>query len=101
MRFCIRALFPLILGSRTVHAALDCDWAAVNAILPQNVSLSFVTAIPENGTFTVPREDTGWPTDPINLPSLCAIGAMVLGETANASFGFGLFLPSQWNGRTL
>ncbi|KAI2905816.1 hypothetical protein CBS63078_5270 [Aspergillus niger] len=89
------------MGSRTVHAVLDCDWVAVNAILPQNVSLSFVTAIPENGTFTVPREDTGWPTDPINLPSLCAIGAMVLGETANSSFGFGLFLPTKWNGRTL
>ncbi|PYI35230.1 tannase and feruloyl esterase [Aspergillus indologenus CBS 114.80] len=97
----LRALLPLLLGSGTVHATLECTWDAINALLPPNVSLSFVTAIPENGTFTVPRGDTGWPTDPINLPSLCAIGATVVGETANASFGFGLFLPSQWNSRTL
>ncbi|RAK78174.1 tannase and feruloyl esterase [Aspergillus fijiensis CBS 313.89] len=97
----LRALLPLLLSSGTAHATLDCDWDAVNSLLPPNVSLSFVTAIPENGTFTVPRGDTGWPTDPINLPSLCAIGATVLGDTANASFGLGLFLPSQWNGRTL
>lgn len=97
----LRALLPLLLGSGTAHATLDCDWDAVSSLLPPNVSLSFVTAIPENGTFTVPRGDTGWPTDPINLPNLCAIGATVLGDTANASFGLGLFLPSQWNGRTL
>ncbi|RAH42152.1 tannase and feruloyl esterase [Aspergillus brunneoviolaceus CBS 621.78] len=97
----LRALLPLLLSSGTAHATLDCDWDAVNSLLPPNVSLSFVTAMPEDGTFTVPRGDTGWPTDPIDLPNLCAIGATVLGDTANAGFGLGLFLPSQWNGRTL
>ncbi|KAJ5108253.1 tannase and feruloyl esterase [Penicillium angulare] len=44
---------------------------------------------------------TGWPVDPINLPELCAIAVMVPGKNSNASFGFGMFLPTEWNGRTL
>ncbi|PYH90335.1 tannase and feruloyl esterase [Aspergillus ellipticus CBS 707.79] len=89
------------LAAASVRAVFDCTWDAVSSILPSSVSLSFVQTIPENGTFEVPAGDTGWPTNPINLPELCAIGAMVPGENENSTFGFGLFLPSQWNGRTL
>ncbi|KAJ6021303.1 tannase and feruloyl esterase [Penicillium herquei] len=84
-----------------VNGAVDCTFSAISDIIPQGLSLSFAQHIPENGTFTVPKDDTGWPTDPINLPELCAIGVMVPGETSNATFGFGLFLPKNWNQRTL
>ncbi|PWY93437.1 tannase-domain-containing protein [Aspergillus sclerotioniger CBS 115572] len=83
------------------RAAIDYTWDAVSAITPSNVSLSFVQAIPENGTFVVPSGNTGWPTNPIHLPELCAVGATVPGDTQNGTFGFGPFLPVQWNGRTL
>ncbi|KAJ5714499.1 tannase and feruloyl esterase [Penicillium malachiteum] len=84
-----------------VNGAVDCTFSAISDIIPQGLSLSFAQRIPENGTFTVPKNDTGWITDPINLPELCAIGVMVPGETSNATFGFGLFLPKNWNQRTL
>lgn len=85
----------------SVAVSVPCTEQEVSKILPPDISLSFVQHIPSNGTFIVPEGDTGWPTNPINLPELCAIGAMVPGMNSNESFGFGLFLPVVWNGRTL
>lgn len=62
--------------------------------------MSFARTIEENGTFVVPAGDTGWPTNAINLPKLCAIGVEVTSEQ-NGTYGFGLFLPDVWNNRTL
>lgn len=95
------SLLTASLQGAVAIAAVNCTFDAVSAILPSNISLSFVQTIPENGTFIVPSEDTGWPINPINLPALCAIGATVPGNTENATYGFGLFLPTAWNGRTL
>ena len=72
--------------------AVDCTYDAVLPIMP----------VAANGTFIVPEGDLGWPMNPINLPKLCAIGATVPDESnSNYTFGFGLFLPDTWNGRTL
>ncbi|KAJ5094861.1 hypothetical protein N7456_010722 [Penicillium angulare] len=99
------SFLPLVflgsMGTVSIANSISCTREAVSNILPKGVSLSFVQHIPKNGTFTVPEGDTGWPIDPINLPELCAIGAMVAGTSTNATFGFGVFLPVEWNGRTL
>ncbi|KAJ5266448.1 hypothetical protein N7478_009256 [Penicillium angulare] len=97
----LQAIFLGSISTLSVAKSIACTRKAVSDILPRGVSLSFVQHIPKNGTFTVPEGDTGWPIDPINLPELCAIGAMVPGTNTNKTFGFGLFLPLEWNGRTL
>ncbi|CCD43013.1 hypothetical protein BofuT4_P070890.1 [Botrytis cinerea T4] len=82
--------------------AVDCTYDAVLPIMPAGVTLAFATPVAANGTFIVPEGDLGWPMNPINLPKLCAIGATVPDESnSNYTFGFGLFLPDTWNGRTL
>ncbi|TGO62262.1 hypothetical protein BCON_0021g00750 [Botryotinia convoluta] len=69
--------------------------------MPAGVSLSFATPVAENSAYIVPEGDTGWLVNPINSPKLCAIGATVPFDQSNKTFGFGLFLPDKWNGRTL
>ena len=93
-------LTSLAASATAAHALIDCSFDAVKAILPSGAELSFATPIAENGSFTVPAGDTGWPTNPINLPKLCAVGVTVSSE-ANGTYGFGLFLPDKWNSRTL
>ncbi|KAJ5722122.1 tannase and feruloyl esterase [Penicillium malachiteum] len=100
MKVQVPKLILLGFAATLVNGAVDCTFNAVSDIIPQGLSLSFAQYIPENGTFTVPKNDKGWPTDPINLPELCAIGVMVPGETSNSTFGFGIFLPVNWNQRT-
>jgi feruloyl esterase len=36
----------------------------------------------------------------VNLPGLCAVSVQVQ-SISNSTFGFGLFLPDEWNGRFL
>lgn len=96
-----RSLPLAFLASLPGTFAVNCTYNDVLSIMPTGVSLSFATPVVENGTFTVPEGDTGWPINPINLPKLCAIGATVPFDQSNETFGFGLFLPDKWNGRTL
>ncbi|KAF3766542.1 tannase and feruloyl esterase [Cryphonectria parasitica EP155] len=81
-------------------SAIDCSFDSIKTILPAGVELSFAQPIEENGTFIVPTEDIAWPVDPINLPKLCAVAATVT-SAENGTYGFGIFLPDDWNGRTL
>lgn len=80
--------------------ALDCSFSAIQSALPSNASLNFATPIAANGTFQVPAGDTGYPTNPVGLPAMCAVSVQVQ-SVGNTTFGFGLFLPSDWNGRFL
>ncbi|KAF2191548.1 feruloyl esterase B precursor [Zopfia rhizophila CBS 207.26] len=80
--------------------ALDCSPSAIQSILPSNASVNFAYSLPANSTFQVPKGDTGYPTNPIGLPALCAVSVQVQ-SIGNTTFGFGLFLPSDWNGRFL
>lgn len=80
--------------------ALDCSPAAIQAALPSNASVNFAYPVKANGTFQVPKGDTGYPTNPVGLPALCAASVQVQ-SIDNTTFGFGLFLPDDWNGRFL
>lgn len=93
-------LTSLVASATTAYALVDCSFDAIQSILPDGVVLGLATPIEENGTFTVPAGDTGWPTDPINLPKLCAV-AVTVSSDVNGTYGFGIFLPDNWNNRTL
>lgn len=93
-------LASLLASATTAYALVDCSFEAIQSILPNGVVLGLAAPIEENGTFTVPVGDTGWPTDPINLPKLCAV-AVTVSSDVNGTYGFGIFLPDKWNNRTL
>jgi feruloyl esterase len=81
-------------------SALECSPSAIQAALPSNAAVNFAYPIQANGTFEVSAGDTGYPTSPVGLPALCAVSVQVQ-SVDNTTFGFGLFLPSDWNGRFL
>jgi len=83
-----------------VAAALDCSPAAIQAALPSNATVNFAYPLKANATFQVPQGDTGYPVSPVSLPALCVVSAQVQ-SVRNTTFGFGLFLPDDWNGRFL
>lgn len=80
--------------------ALDCSPEAIQSALPSNASLNFAYTLSANSSFQVPQGDTGYPVNPVQLPSLCAVSVQVQ-SVGNTTFGFGLFLPQSWNGRFL
>lgn len=81
-------------------ANAKCDPSAIQAALPEGASVNFARSVAANATFEVPKSSTGYPTSPRNLPSLCAVSVQVK-SIGNSTYGFGLFLPDDWNGRFL
>lgn len=77
-----------------------CTPSAIQAALPQGASVNFAYSVAANSTFEVPKSDTGYPDSPPNLPALCAASIQVE-SVDNTTFGFGIFLPEEWNGRFL
>lgn len=80
--------------------ALQCCPDTIQSALPANTTVNFAYPIQANGTFYVPAGDTGYPTNTTGLPALCAVSIQVQ-SVGNTTFGLGLFLPSDWNGRFL
>jgi feruloyl esterase len=78
----------------------SCSAASIQAALPAGASVNFAYPVAANATFEVPKGDTGYPNNPVNLPSLCAVSVQVK-SIGNSTYGFGLFLPEEWNGRFL
>ena len=89
--------YGVLLGATS---ALECSTSSIQSILPSNVTVNFAYSLSANSTFVVPKSDTGYPASPVGLPSLCAVSVQVQ-SIGNSTFGFGLFLPTQWNGRFL
>ncbi|RMZ68281.1 feruloyl esterase B precursor [Pyrenophora seminiperda CCB06] len=83
-----------------VAMALDCSFSAIQAALPSGLSLNSASLLKANSTFRVPKGDTGYPDSPVGLPALCAVSVQAA-SIGNTTYGFGLFLPQDWNGRFL
>lgn len=81
-------------------ANAKCDPMAIQASLPSGATVNFARTVAANGTFEVAQSQTGYPTSPKNLPSLCAVSVQVQ-SIGNTTYGFGMFLPDDWNGRFL
>lgn len=94
----------LLGGAALVGAAhalnYTCTPSAIQAALPDTASVNFAYPVPANSTFKVPEGDTGYPKSPSNLPALCAASIQVQSD-GNTTYGFGIFLPNDWNGRFL
>lgn len=80
--------------------ALDCSPSSIQSVLSANASVNWAYPLQENSTLQVPKGDTGYPTNPIGLPALCAISIQVQ-SIGNTTYGFGLLLPELWNSRFL
>ncbi|KAI0968704.1 feruloyl esterase B precursor [Xylaria arbuscula] len=81
----------------------QCTPDTFTAILANNAeaTVSFVQAIPQNGSFGQGTANIPFPTNATQLPALCAVGINVK-SSENSSYNFGLFLPdSTWNQRFL
>jgi feruloyl esterase len=94
-----------MLGSAALVGAANalnytCSPSAIQAALPAGASVNFAYSVAANATFQVPVGDTGYPQSPPNLPALCAASIQVQ-SVDNTTFGFGIFLPEEWNGRFL
>ncbi len=77
--------------------AFPCTVDAFNSILPENAITLFAYNVQDNGTFGVVN-DTAYPKNATNLPPLCAVSINVT-SSKTSSFRFGIYLPTQWNGR--
>ena len=80
--------------------AFDCTEAAFAAVLPSNATVNFAVNVPQNGSFGGAPDDLEFPVNATNLPSLCAVSINVISSNVS-SFNFGLFLPDDWNSRTM
>lgn len=89
--------YSLMLGAAQ---ALSCSPSSIQSVLPANASVNWAYPLQANSTLEVPKGDTGYPTNPVGLPALCAVSVQVQ-SIGNTTYGFGLFLPEAWNGRFL
>ncbi|KAF2714671.1 feruloyl esterase B precursor [Pleomassaria siparia CBS 279.74] len=80
--------------------ALECSLSAIQSVLSLGASVNFAYPLDAGATFDTPSGDLGYPTDAVGLPALCAVSVQVQ-SINNSSYGLGLFLPENWNGRFL
>ncbi|KAI1263567.1 feruloyl esterase B precursor [Xylariaceae sp. FL1019] len=84
-------------------ASAQCTTEIFTNILSSraDVSVNFVQAVPQNGSFGQGPVDIPFPVNTTALPALCAVGINVK-SSESSSYNFGLFLPdSTWNSRFL
>lgn len=80
----------------------NCNQAFFTGILPPEASLENIAAVPEGGSYGEGKANIAYPTDPTDLPALCAVTVNVT-SSPSSSYRFGLFLPmpTEWSGRFL
>lgn len=78
--------------------ALDCTPAAIQSVLPSGATVNFAYDLDAGSQLVVPSGDLGYPNNVVGLPALCAVSVQVA-SVGNSSYGLGLFLPENWNGR--
>ncbi|GME32449.1 Feruloyl esterase b [Neofusicoccum parvum] len=80
--------------------ALNCSVGALQSALPSDATVLSAVPVAGNGTYGQGAADPAYPTNPTNLPALCAVYVNVT-SSSSSSFRFGLFLPTEWNDRFL
>jgi len=78
--------------------SLDCKPAVIQSVLPSGATVNFAYTLGAGSQFVVPSGDLGYPNNVAGLPALCAVSVQVA-SIGNSSYGLGLFLPENWNGR--
>ena len=82
------------------RATLNCSTASLSSILSPGATLNFAEPVAENGSFGQGASNLEFPVNATNLPALCAVGVNVQ-SSDTSSYNFGLFLPQNWNARTM
>ncbi|KAI0136214.1 tannase and feruloyl esterase-domain-containing protein [Xylariales sp. AK1849] len=98
----------VVLGARlgTAQTLADCRsnassvTAVLAGILPANASIERVDYVESGSTYGEAGLDLNYPTQPTNLPELCAVTVYVP-SSATSAYRFGVFLPLAWNSRFL
>ena len=88
---------PTIKGSQR---RLRCTQSSFTPLLPAGTTLEKVAIVRQGGSYGEGSANVAYPTNPTNLPALCAVTVKVK-SSATSSYRFGLFLPDEWNGRFL
>ena len=79
--------------------AITCDKDSLQSAFPSIATIDYAIWMPANSTFKVPKSDIAYPVSPTQLRAACAVQVSVKNGTSN--YGFGVFLPDDWNGRFL
>jgi len=88
-------------GSSPAVSLSNCKASTFSAALAAaNATLEKISPISQGGSFGEGAANIPYPTNPTNLPELCALIVKVP-SSGVSSFRFGLFLPTTWNGRFL
>lgn len=94
----------LVVAFASVHdgrqISAGCDATTLARILPANAKVERVEALEAGSTYGDGLADLAYPTQPTNLPALCAVTIAVASSTTSA-YRIGLFLPVEWNNRFL
>ncbi|SPQ24864.1 fde2e43a-4776-4754-b8bd-632c2b07384e [Thermothielavioides terrestris] len=77
-----------------------CNSTWFERIVPAGATVEKVAVVQQGGTYGEGVADSAYPTDPTDLPALCAVTVRVQ-SSASSSYRFGLFLPDEWNSRFL
>lgn len=65
-----------------------------------DATVNYIAEVAQNGSFGEGATNIPFPHNATGLPELCAASFNVK-TPGNTSFNFGVFLPTQWNGRFL
>lgn len=87
-------------GLEAAEIAASCSAEALQAALPSDATVLVAQQVPQGGSFGEGAADIPYPTNPTNLPETCAVIVNVT-TSESSSFRFGMFLPTEWNGRFL
>ncbi|EFY88291.1 feruloyl esterase B precursor [Metarhizium acridum CQMa 102] len=101
-----RAALPtfagILLAARCHCSQSKCSQSTFKAVLDSipGTSINYIAEVPLNGSFGDAATNIPFPHNATGLPELCAasFNTKTPGDT---SYNFGVFLPSQWNGRFL
>lgn len=77
-----------------------CTASTFQAALSSNATVQATSWVPNGGSYGEGAADIPYPTNPTNLPELCAMIVKVT-TSPQSSYRFGLYLPTNWTGRFL
>lgn len=87
-----------VVSQSMVMAVPSCSVETFQNVLPSNATILSAVAVANGSTYGEGAANIAYPTNPTNLPANCALTVNVT-SSASSSFRFGIFLPTQWNGR--
>ncbi|KAF5138919.1 Feruloyl esterase C [Metarhizium anisopliae] len=101
-RAALPILASILLGGGCHGSQSKCSQSTLEAILDSipGTSINYVEEVPQDGAFGDAATNIPFPRNATGLPALCA-ASFNTKTPGNTSYNFGVFLPTNWNGRFL